>query len=208
MKKLSIVLFILVVACSSIFSATLKESHDIRLKTNVSGTTPAFQFEFTSGMRFPSLDTDIRTNKTGTEYNPNVSYTEYGTEETAIEVEDISRNDLNLVFTVYLANKAKSNNTYKLSLNAGGFAVTRFEVPGTVDPKGVTIIPASDIDARIGVSAGSIVEGSSIDMRFNGTECHAGKLATFEVFYQKDGTIDPSLDGYYANITLEISSSN
>lgn len=208
MKKVAIVLFVLVAACSSIFSATLNERHDIRLKTNVSATTPAFQFEFTSGMRFPKTDTNIITNKAGNAYDANVSYDEYGTQETAIEVEDISRRDLDLLFTVYLANEAKSNNTYTLRLNASGFAVTRFDVPGTVDPQKVLVVPAADISARKGVDVGTVVEGSSIDMCFNGTECQAGKLATFEVFYQKDGTIDPSLSGYYANFTLEISSNN
>ncbi|MCQ2411553.1 MAG: hypothetical protein MJ057_01220 [Sphaerochaetaceae bacterium] len=208
MKKLSIVLFIFIAALPSVFAATLSETHEIRLKTRIGSETPVFQFEFTSGMRFPNSDTNIITNKGENAFDANVSYNEYGTQETAIEVEDISRKDLDLLFTVYLANEAKSNNTYTLRLNAGGFAVTRFDVPGTVEPMDVLVSPASDIDARVGVRVGSVVDGSSIDMCFNGAACRIGKLATFEVLYQRDGTIDPSLSGYFANITLEISSSN
>lgn len=208
MKKSIAILSIFFVVASFSFSSSLKDSHDIRLKTSVSSITPAFQFEFTSGMRFPDTDKGIITNKDKNEYDSSVSYTEFGTKDAAIEVNDISMNNLNLVFTVYLANEAKCNGIYNLTLDAGGFVVTRFNVPGTVDPKSVTVTAAPDIAARVGVGARGTASSSSIDMCFNGTECSAGKLATFEVFYQKDGTLDPSQSGYYANITLEVSSNN
>lgn len=204
MKKLMIGLFVLVAVCSSTFSATLKESHDIRLKTNVSGTAPAFQFEFTSGMS--NAKGPVVTNMNADLFDESVDYNEYATRLTAIDVPDISRYSLDLVFTAKLANRAKCNGSYNLKLVADGFDVTRKQVPGKLNPKSIEIKAAEDLSARVGVSAGTVVAGQSINFDFTGALCSAGDLATFEVKYPVDDTIDPAT--YYTNITLEISSNS
>ena len=188
---------------SCAFSAST-ETHTIRIKSGVGYVDPAFQFEFTSGML--NTTAELITNSSA-EIFKNTSYTEFGTDETATEVADISRNNLLLLFTAKLANKAKSNDSYTLKFNAGGFDVTRSEVPGKLNPSSTEIALAEDIASRGGINAAVSNAENSIHVTFNGTECTEGSLATFAVGYNADKTIDPMREGYYyTDISLEISS--
>ena len=203
MKKAIIITLILIAAMSCAFSAST-ETHTIRLKTRVGVLDPAFQFEFTSGML--NTTTELITNSSA-EIFKNTSYTEFGTNETATEVADISRNNIRLLFTAKLANKAKSNDSYTLKFIAGSFDVTRSEVPGTLNPSSTEVALAEDIASRGGIDTAVSNADNSICLTFNGTECTEGNLATFAVSYQADKTIDPMRDGYYyTDISLEISS--
>ena len=203
MRKAIIITLILIAAMSCAFSVTT-ETHTIRIKSKVGVIDPAFQFEFTSGML--NTTAELITNSSA-EIFKNTSYTEFGTNETATEVADISRNNLLLQFTAKLANKAKSNDSYTLKFNAGGFEVTRAAVPGTLNPSTTELTVAEDLADRGGVSAVVSNGDNSIQLTFNGTECTEGDLATFAVGYQADKTIDPMREGYYyTDISLEISS--
>lgn len=203
MRKAIIISLILVAAMSCAFSATT-ETHTIRIRSSVGYVDPAFQFEFTSGML--NTTTELITNASA-EIFKNTSYTEFGTNETATEVADISRNNIRLMFTAKLANNAKSLDSYTLRFNAGGFNVTRADVPGTLNPSSTELALAEDLADRGGVSAVVSNGDNSIQLTFNGTECTEGDLATFAVGYQADKTIDPMREGYYyTDISLEISS--
>ena len=203
MRKAIIITLILIAAMSCAFSVTT-ETHTIRIKSKVGVIDPAFQFEFTSGML--NTTAELITNSSA-EIFKNTSYTEFGTNETATEVADISRNNLLLQFTAKLANKAKSTDSYTLRFNAGGFNVTRADVPGTLNPSSTELALAEDLADRGGVSAVVSNGDNSIQLTFNGTECTEGDLATFAVGYQADKTIDPMREGYYyTDISLEISS--
>lgn len=203
MKKAIIITLILIAAMSCAFSAST-ETHSIRLKTRVGYVDPAFQFEFTSGML--NTTTELVTNSSA-EIFKNTAYTEFGTDETATEVADISRNNIMLLFTARLANKAKSTDSYTLRFNAGGFNVTRSEVPGKLNPSSTEISLAEDLVARGGIEAAMSNAENTVQLTFNGTECTEGALATFAVGYQADKTIDPMREGYYyTDISLEISS--
>ena len=203
MKKAIIVTLILIAALSCAFSATT-ETHSVRLKPMVGYVDPAFQFEFTSGML--NTTTELITNSSA-EIFKNTAYTEFGTNESATEVADISRNNIMLLFTAKLANKAKSNDSYTLRFNAGGFDVKRSDVPGKLNPSSTEIALADDLAARVGINAAVSDAENSIQLTFNGTECTEGALATFAVGYQADKTIDPMREGYYyTDISLEISS--
>ncbi len=203
MKKAIIITLILIAAMSCAFSATT-ETHTMRIKAQVGLVDPAFQFEFTSGML--NTTAELITNSSA-EIFKNTTYTEFGTNETATEVADISRNNLLLLFTAKLANKAKSTDSYTLRFNAGGFDVTRSEVPGKLNPSNTEIALAEDIASRGGIDTTVSNVDNSIRLTFNGTECTEGALATFAVGYQADRTIDPMREGYYyTDISLEISS--
>lgn len=200
MKKTILSALVLVSCLFCAFCVSLTERHDIRLRTNVGATTPAFQFEFTSGM---ATGIAVATN-----VDPGVN--EYGTEETAISVADISKKNLDLLFTVKLANKAKCNECYSLSFQAGSFAVTRNGEPGILAPDENPVVAASsDIDFRLGVTATDISE-TGLKLRFNGTNCTEGNLATYRVCYTADESIDDNEEDeyYYADISLIITSDN
>lgn len=203
MRKAIIITLILIAAVSCAFSATT-EIHKLSIKSRVGVIDPAFQFEFTSGML--NTTADLITNPSA-EIFRNTDYREFGTDETATEVADISRNNIRLLFTAMLANKAKSNDSYTLRFNAGGFQVTRASVPGTLNPSTTEVALAEDIASRGGVVPAVSNGDNSIRLTFNGTECTEGNLATFAVGYNADKTIDPMREGYYyTDISLEISS--
>ena len=202
-KAIIIITLILITAMACAFSATT-ETHVIRIRSRVDMLDPAFQFEFTSGML--NTTADLVTNASA-EIFKNTSYTEFGTDETATEVADISRNNIRLLFTAKLANRAKSTDSYTLKFNAGGFQVTRASVPGTLNPSSTEIALAEDIASRGGIVTAVSNGDNSIHLTFNGTECTEGNLATFAVGYNADKTIDPMREGYYyTDISLEISS--
>ena len=203
MKKAIIITLILIAAMSCAFSSSA-ETHTIRIKSGVGVLDPAFQFEFTSGML--NTTSDLITNPSA-EIFRNTDYREFGTDETAIEVADISRNNIRLLFTAKLANKAKSTDSYTLRFNAGGFQVTRSDVPGTLNPSITEVALAEDIASRGGIDTAVSNGDNSIRLTFNGAECTEGNLATFNVGYNADKTIDPMREGYYyTDISLEISS--
>ena len=202
-KAIIIITLILIAAMSCAFSATT-ETHKIKIRSKVGYLDPAFQFEFTSGML--NTTTELITNSSA-EIFKNTTYAEFGTDETAIEVADISRNNIRLLFTAMLANKAKSIDSYTLRFNAGGFQVTRASVPGILNPSTTEVALAEDIASRGGIVTAVSNGDNSIRLTFNGTECTEGNLATFAVGYNADKTIDPMREGYYyTDISLEISS--
>lgn len=205
MKKTILSALVLIICLSCAFCVSLTESHEIKLRTNVAATTPAFQMEFTSGKYFP--DAIVVTNADADEYDPDVTHDEFGTKDTAVDVADISREDLDLLFTVKLANNAKCNSNYRLNFTASPFAVKRNGVAGVLNPdEGAVVAAATDLASRKGVAVAEVVEGESIKLHFNGTDCVAGNLATFRVQYTADPSIDDTGNGeyYYADICLLI----
>lgn len=202
MKKLIVILTIIMCA-SFVFGASLGDIHNVKLKTNVGSISPEFEFVFNSGMK---IDEEAEEKEIVAKYDENGFHSSYNTEETALEVADISKDDLKLIFTARLSNEAKSTKIYTLRLIASGFAVTRNEAPGTLEPSSTIVVPSSTLANRAGVSAG-IIKEDSIQMVFTGDVCNPGDLATFTVNYQADSELDPSDDGfYYANIAFEVRS--
>ena len=190
MKKIVVIFTLIVVLLAPVFADGLSDIHQTRLKTRVGSVSPAFQLEFTSGMSDQELVHSIIDAE----------------DNTPFEVADIASVDLDLLFKVKLSNNAKCNTMYSIVFSAGSFDVTRFEVPGTLDPSGTPVIAAApSISALLGVKAG-VISGQTLQIRFTGAECVPGDLATYSVQYTHDPRIDPNLEGYYADILLEISS--
>lgn len=205
MKKAIIIPLILIASLSCAFSSS-NETHTIRLKSQVGYVAPAFQMEFTSGwLNEPTVQ--LITNADAEVFS-NTNYTEFGTNETATEVADISRYNLSLLFTAKLANNAKSTDSFTLKFTAGGFDVTRGGEEGKLNPSSELVTVSDGLDSLAGISRGLLDNAdNSIRFTFNGTECNEGDLATFQVGYTADKTIDPMKNGYYyTDISLEISS--
>ncbi len=206
MKRIVSSVLLLLLALGAVFAGVSSEVHRLKMATIVRATVPAFQFEFTSGMKDTS--TDIVTNAGAEAFGPG-NYNEYGTNATAIEVADLSKQKLELVFTAILANNAKSLASYTLNFSAGAFDVYRNELPGLLEPSSAVVATASDLEGRKGVVAGTLNPAESIQLIFNGSNCEIGPLATFSVEYPADPSLDPSgEDGYFADIKLVISSDN
>ena len=205
MKKAIIITVILIAALSCAFSSS-DETHVLKLKSQVGVVDPAFQFEFTSGM-LSETTVELITNSDAEAFG-NTTYDYFGTNDTATEVADISRYNLTLLFTAKLANRAKSNDSFTMKFSAGGFDVTRNGVEGKLNPSSELLVVSDGLSTLVGLSAGEVDRAdNSVRFSFNGTECQAGDLATFQVGYTADKTIDPMRDGYYyTDISLEISS--
>ena len=205
MKKSTLLILFLIQVMFCVFS-TSNETHTITLKSQVKYLAPSFQLEFTSGML--NEPTMALIANADAEVFGNTNYAEFGTNETAIEVADISRYNLNLLFTAKLANKAKTNDSFTLKFTAGGFDVTRNGEDGKLDPSSELLTVSDRLDSLTGLTAGVVNDTeNSVQISFNGRECEEGDLATFQVGYTADKTIDPMRDGYYyTDISLEISS--
>jgi hypothetical protein len=219
MKKAITILAVLIVLVGAVFA----ETHTIRLKTVVDEVIPAFQLSNTSLTAFKDVDgvkTEVAnvqqyTNpKTGNpaeadEFAANGDHT-YGTESRAdVNVGDLSKYDVTVGFTVYVANKAKTLTDYRLTFTAGSFAVERNGVSRdqTLDPKAAPAI--SGLGAKNGTNGEQSVETSDkstyVLVDFNGNECVADTpIAIYTVQYDHDASIDPKAAGYFADITLGI----
>jgi len=207
MKKAIIISLILIASLSCAFSSS-DETHKLTIKSQVGYVAPAFQMEFTSGwLNEPTVA--LITNSDA-EIFSNTNYTEFGTNDTATEVADISRYNLSLLFTAKLANNAKSNDAFTLKFTAGGFDVTRNGAEGKLNPSSELVTMSNSLASLAGIDPDrSVLDNTenSVQFKFNGTECNEGDLATFRVGYTADKTIDPMRDGYYyTDISLEISS--
>lgn len=205
MKKAIIISLILIASLSCAFSSS-SETHKLTVKSQVGYVAPAFQMEFTSGwLNEPTVQ--LITNADAEVFS-NTNYTEFGTNDSAIEVADISRYNLSLLFTAKLANNAKSNDTFTLKFTAGGFDVTRNGQEGKLNPSSELLTVSERLDSLAGITVGVVSDtDNSVQFNFNGTQCEEGDLATFQVGYTADKTIDPMKDGYYyTDISLEISS--
>lgn len=208
MKKVALITIILIAAMSCTFSLTITETQILTIKSKVDCLEPAFQFEFTSGMLNEPMA--VLVTNADAEVISNSNYNEFASDDAAIEVADISRYNLNLLFTAKLANNAKSNEAYTLKFTAGGFNVTRNGEEGKLNPSTELVTVSNSLASLAGVDTDrSVLDNTenAVQFKFNGTECNEGDLATFQVGYTADKTIDPMKDGYYyTDISLEISS--
>ena len=216
MKKILTVFAILVVLVSAVFAdpepaTNAKETHTIKLKTNVGGVIPAFNLVFTEGTNV----SEAQASETNGGETP-ATFKTTTRDGNDVEVLDISKYDITVVFTATLANEAKQVEDYKLSFSAGPFNVKKDKNDAEVLPESVAVAVADSIDARKGVSAGEPadviadettgVKSQSVSLHFNGTTCVAGDLATFTVSYKKDPAVNPTAENsyYYANITMTV----
>ena len=219
MKKAITILAVLIVLVGAVFAA---ETHSIRLKTVVDEVLPAFQLSNTALTAFKDVD-GVKTAVVNVKQYTNAAKDEvdvddgdhtYGTESRAdVNVGDLSKYDVEVQFTVYIANKAKTLKDYRLAFTAGSFAVERDGVS-----LNQTLPPADDpeitgLGAQDGTNGEQSVETSDkstyVLVDFNGNECVADTpIAVYTVQYEHDPSIDPKAEGYFADITLEITANS
>ncbi len=224
MKKAITILAVLIVLVGAVFAADgTKETHTIRLKTDVEGLAPAFQLTFVSGQKAQTSGVSTTNNgQTPATYNyeaqadPNYTGAD-------IEVDDISKGNISVTFNVLLANEAKQLQDYQLTLKAGPFNVKKNGAAAYVKPASAVISNVAPA-ARLGVVAKNAYDvakatdqetgeiSESVGLHFNGTTCATGALATYVVGYNQDTAVDPNPNNnpaqadnwYYANIALEV----
>jgi hypothetical protein len=121
-----------------------------------------------------------------------------------VYVPDINRNDLNLTFTARLSNEARFQGSFSMKLTAGDFVVTKLSGVENLSPSGIEAAVAGDVASRHGVDAQLSGDGNEVSIRFSGSSCTPGDLATFTVRYPSDPDILPDI--YYTDISLEVSS--
>ena len=222
MKKAITILAVLIVLVGAVFADDgAKETHSIRLVTDVADQVPAFQLTYVSGAKANTTLNSSTTNGTPNVYN-SAAVADPDYKGNDIEVADISSNDIEVVFNVVLANAAKLVQDYQLTLKAGPFNVRKDGDPAIVKPAsavitdiapaarlGVETKAAYNVDAATNGNTGE--KSQSFGLHFNGTTCATGALATYTVGYTADPAVDPNTHDpqdpstwYYANIALEI----
>ena len=212
MKKAITILAVLIVLVGAVFAA---ETHSIKLKTVVDEVLPAFQLSNTALTAKNSAGETMAKQQQYTNANKAVVDVEDGdykaeTEQRAdVNVGDLSKYNVEVEFTVYVANKAKTLKDYRLAFTAGSFAVERNGVSQdqTLDPKAAPAI--TGLGAKNGTNGQKSVETSDkstyVLADFNGNECVADTpIAIYTVQYDHDASIDPKAAGYFADITLGI----
>ncbi|MBQ3696947.1 MAG: hypothetical protein II883_03425, partial [Spirochaetales bacterium] len=124
MKKAITILAVLIVLVGAVFAA---ETHSIKLKTVVDEVLPAFQLSNTALTAKNSAGETMAKQQQYTNANKAVVDVEDGdykaeTEQRAdVNVGDLSKYNVEVEFTVYVANKAKTLKDYRLAFTAGAF---------------------------------------------------------------------------------------
>ena len=218
MKKAITILAILIVLVSAVFAA---ETHSIKLQTVVDEVLPVFQMTNTDLEAYKDVDgvkTAVQnvpqtTNEAEADVNlNNGNHTYTADSRDAVNVGDLSKYDVEVEFTVYIANKAKTLNDYRLTFTAGAFAVERGSnnAAGTL-AAGAPVI--TGLGAQVGTNDETSVTTSNqstyVLVDFNGNECVADTpIAVYTVQYEHDPSINPKAAGYFADITLEITANS
>lgn len=213
MKKAITILAVLIVLVGAVFAA---ETHSIKLKTVVDEVLPAFQLSNTALTAKNSAGETMAKQQQYTNANKAAVDVEDGDYRAATEhradvnVGDLSKYNVEVEFTVYVANKAKTLKDYRLAFTAGAFAVERDGEAGTL-AAGAPVL--SGTGAKNGTNGQKSVETSDkstyVLADFNGNECVADTpIAVYTVNYTADPSIDPKAEGYFADITLEITANS
>ncbi len=197
MKKAITILAVLIVLVGAVFATNSSEAHSIKLHTTIAEVLPVFQFSNTAltgaknsaGATVANVVKTTNTTNGGTEFTNTASYN-----EGPVEVGDLSKYGISATFTVSVANQAKTVRSFGLAFEAGAFEVSRGKVAGTHPAASHSASPASRVEADGVTVSGS---GDALTADFNGTTLSATAanrvLGTYEVTYNADPTIDPSV---------------
>ena len=214
MKKLIAILTIAIVLVGAVFADT--ETHGIKVRAQVGETLPSFQLSFST----------FKTNA-----NENV----FGTQNYAAQADgsaldigfDLAAED-SAVFSLYLANKAKTNRVFTVTFSDGVFDVSRNGSGVVADHAGQTYGPSSIttavangqaavVDAEANnaaiyeVALGNAQDATNkpITITFHGRTVKTEDvvLATATYAYLGDDSIDPTTTEtpyYYATVTMTV----
>lgn len=223
MKKVLTILVVLALVCGAVFADDAltgkAEEHKITLRSTVGEIIPVFQLtraafsgtstngtaitanaETTNGSKVAFANYSSSTDGQGvTTYSAN--NTEYTLNE--LEVGDLSKYDVNVTFSIAVANEAKTVRAFNLTFEAGAFNVTRNKVEGTRAAKTATLSASEEELTGVSVEKTS---DTVLKATFNGTTLLQGgtTLGSFTVLYEKDSTIDPSEGNAKAPYTADI----
>ncbi len=226
MKKVITILAIMIVLVGVVFAATGdKETHTIRLKTQVLGDDPVFTLA-ASYVASATSTTTTSTNSASTAFAKDKAYTD----ASDIVVADLSKNDISVTFTSKLVNEAKSKSVYTITFQPGPFTVDKLDDNNNrVTGQKVYATNNSDSAMTDTTSSTSTIKGYEMSdwsvttdadgvlkysskITFDGGVSSVGTLATYSVKYAKDPKIAPnntsntdtSDDYYYANCKMTV----
>ena len=221
MKKVLAILVVLALVCGAVFANDgAKETHQIKLKSNVGWEVPVFQLEYKTGGK-ANVEQTALTNDGATPaaYNSTTAKT-YDENADEIEVADISKGAITVTFDAKLQNTAKQVADYQVTIKAYPFQAKSDGKDYEVNPSAVSVAlvnnlktalkgvePKEALDVAADIDETSGIGSGSVGLHFNGTTCVAGVFANISVTYPKDETVDPNEtanDYYYANIYMEV----
>lgn len=221
MKKVLTILVVLALVVGAVFADPNPNSevHKITLKSTIGEVLPVFQLtrEAFTGVKTngDAINTAEETTNTAetqidgiTENGVRYSTTAYAEYEMAeLEVGDLSKNGIEVDFTVKVSNAAKSLKTFLLTFEAGDFTVSRSSVENdTKNGKQPASAHAATENTALTKAHGvtTSASGDVLTAVFNGTTLSANgtMLGTYHVEYEGDSTIDPG--EYTADIVLTI----
>jgi len=208
MKKAITILAALIVLVGAVFAETQTETHSIQLHTTVEKVEPIFHLVYVSSDGTAATGATIATGEKATN-SSNVKFTDGAERDyaSALEIGDISKGAITVVFKVTLSNPAKLVQAYDLALDATGFAVTHNTTPATT---AITSKTLSGFAAHNGVNVIQKVANSTATATFTGKTCDESTvLANYQVVYTQDTEADPTNAGatYTSDVTLTITTS-
>lgn len=213
MKKVLAILVVLALVCGAVFADTIPtqgdaEEHKITLHTTVGLVNPVFHLVETSVSAVKADDSALNDTTVRTTNSGNVKFVdgaEY-TDVADVEVGDISKHDIVVLFDVKISNAAKLVKDFRLAFQATGFNVTRNGHEETTDEPTIEYSANENLVAADGVVMGT---GANDHIaKFNGTTCseNGTTLASLTLTYAQDTTVDPTNDGadYKAIVTMTV----
>ncbi len=217
MKKVIAILAIMVVLVGAVFAATGDaETHTIRLKTKVAGDDPIFSL---SAVYVNASSSEISTATNG-ESEAFANASNYAGAK-AVEVADLSKNDITVTFASKLVNEAKSNDSFTISFVPGPFVVKKLNASN--ERYEAYVYPSNNSTSAVSADATGYTLGTlavstdsttgqisySNTVSFTGAQVATGNvaLATYSVTYAKDSDIASNTATeayYYADCTMTV----
>lgn len=206
MKKAITILAILAIVVGAVFADTV-ETHNIKLHTTVGSVVPVFHLVENSITAKASNGSDIADETVRSTNSANADFaqaTRTLTPDNAVEVGDITKANIVVSFDVTVSNAAKIVKNYTLAFTATGFDVNKNGQPYTT----AVPTPAYTPNAQLTAASGVVMDGYVA--KFNGTTCSESgtKLATYQLTYAKDTTVDPTSNAndatYQSTVSMTI----
>ena len=212
MKKVFAILLVLALVAGFVFA----ESHELRVKADVTEVLPAFNLYHVEGTDTNSTTTNV--------YGTNASYATLKADNAATDV-NFNLDEANKSFSVTaeVINNVKTTKKFKIEFTGGVFSVKRNTVGGTYSPKQITVAYGSANDA-IKEFTGKSDSDTNATVTADTTETltatsyvtFSGKtgtgattpitVATATYTYAGDDSIDPTASGvyYYADVKMTV----
>ena len=207
MKKVIAIMMVLAIVAGFAFAA---DTHTIKVNGKVDEVLPIFQL-------YMQLDAEQITNAAAAKYGNGTSTVDATSVDLGFTLDKAG----NIVVIAQLINPAKTTKYFNLVFTDGVFTVKRDTNSGTYAPTSISVVKGDD---NVGFEISDLTDVKGVKVDFDGKTSgvtytdaqqvehegvvidadHPHILATATYAYPGDTTIDPSTEGYEANIVLTI----